>query len=331
MGYQNSFLFRESLLDVGIIPTSHSLYSSPDIICHKLVDNPNDFFSKNYNQDVSERVKLGSNLNFMYARVKNISTDNTPVIGYVNIYRAASSLFMQPSLWKNNLLPTVGGNRSLMVHSVQPGEIVTGNDIFRLSGLDSDIFCLVGIVSDSPTPTVPESDFKSYNDYIIWIRNNQAVCARNLSTLSTTKRHYESLHDISNPEDEEREVFIRVKASDNLPAGTLFGVCSDTLGFQEERIINASGRNEFVVLTHLPPKYRTWISSYASLPSGISEWPAGGTIEVGFYVTMEPQQQAFRFSAPAANFGIRNIKPMNATPMHRLVQLGCCSTVFINR
>lgn len=330
MGYQNSFLFRESLNDTGTTPTVDSIYWSPDIICHDMVADPDAFFAENYDRDVSQAVHTGTALNFLYTRVKNLSKDATPAVGYINVYRTHSSLFMQPSLWRNNPIPTASGKRSLAVQSSVPGEIVTGGDFFRLSGLESNTFCMMGIVSDSPTPTLPESDFRTYDDFAYWFRRNPAVCARNLTVYSGTTRQFEGMHSLSNPESEEKEVFIRVRATDNIPAGTVYGIHCSALGIQQEQTVKEGEHNDFVVLTHLPPGIDTWICSYASLPSGTGEWPAGEKIDVGFFVTMEPQHKSYCFGASAASLGMGGLKTRNTTPFQKLVQLGCCSTIFIN-
>lgn len=256
MGYQNSFLFRESLNDTGTTPTVDSIYWSPDIICHDMVADPDAFFAENYDRDVSQAVHTGTALNFLYTRVKNLSKDATPAVGYINVYRTHSSLFMQPSLWRNNPIPTASGKRSLAVQSSVPGEIVTGGDFFRLSGLESNTFCMMGIVSDSPTPTLPESDFRTYDDFAYWFRRNPAVCARNLTVYSGTTRQFEGMHSLSNPESEEKEVFIRVRATDNVPAGTVYGIHCSALGIQQEQTVKEGEHNDFVVLTHLPPGHR---------------------------------------------------------------------------
>lgn len=330
MGYQNSFLFRESLRDIGETPTSDSIYWSPDIICHSQVANPNAFFTGNYDKDVNEDVKLGTAFNFLYARVKNISASNTLTVGYVSVYRTDSSLFMQPSLWRDNPLVTAKGKNRIELQSSTPGEIVTGNDVFLLSGLKNRNFCMMGIVSDSPTPTLPESDFRSYDDFIYWFRSNQAVCARNLSRCPSTERHYEELYFVQNPENTEKELFVRVAAPINVPEGTTYGIHCAPLGVQKEQKTKSGEQNVFVEIVSLPPKFEGHLVSYGSLPSGYSEWPTLEKVEVSIFVQMEPHHKSFRFGAPAEYFGVRRPATRGIVPFHKLVQLGCCSIVFVN-
>lgn len=330
MGYQNKFLFRESMQDTGVIPTSNSIYWSPDIICHKQVANAKQFFTDNYSiKDVADSVDLGTSINFIYARVKNLGADSTPVTGYVNVYRSDSSLFMQPSLWSKTPLTTTKNNFYIRVNSSTPGEILVEDEMFLLSGLKNNLFCMMGIVSDSPTPTIPDKDFSSYDDFIYWLRTNQAVCARNLNKEpNCIEKNYERLDHFSNPEKQPVEVYFRVEAS-NMYDKTVFGIICDPLKIGKEWVYDSSSSsNKYSVLGDVPADFSGYISVYAILPAGYSVWPDKAEISIIPLTAMVPQNKSYCFGMDPVRSEVNHKLLRSMTPVHRLVQLGCCTSVF---
>ncbi len=331
MGYQNKLLFRESLRDTGAIPTHDSIYWSPDIICHEQVANPKTFFTGNYGQDVSQLVNLGTVNNFIYTRVKNLSTDNTPVTGYINIYRSQSSLFMQPTLWSKTPLVTAANRSCIQVSSSTPGEVLVDNDdFFLLSGLDNNLFCMMGVVSDSPTPTYPATDFVSYDDFVYWLRTNPSVCARNLSLeYNCRKLAYERLDAFSNPEQTEVKVFFDLEAT-GMYDKTVFGIVCEPLGIRQEAAFDASKeRNELSVVSYVPPEFSGFVKCYAVLPAGKTEWPSEGHIRISPYTPMNPNHKSYRFAVEPRATGINALHLRSLPPIEKLVQLGCCQSRFI--
>jgi hypothetical protein len=218
----NGFLMRDSLTDDGVVPSPGYPYYSPDVIAHAAVADPQTFFSANYGADPSQPIELGSRLNPVYVRAKNLS--DQPLSGYsISVYRANTTLFLRPTLWRNNPLSTTSGAISVpLPATVQPGAIGVGQDSFVLDAIASNLFCLIGIASPTPTPVFP-ADFASYSDYIAWVRTNQNVCGRNLNYVRNyPNRAYERVDAFSNPSttDSVPTLFQVTLSGRPLPAGT---------------------------------------------------------------------------------------------------------------
>ncbi|WP_262422210.1 hypothetical protein [Brevundimonas denitrificans] len=220
-GY-NGLLMRDSLQDTGVIPSPGYPYYSPDLICHEQVADPQSFFTGNYDTDPNQPVQLGSQTNFFYVRTKNLS--DGPVSGwYIHCYRSSASLFMTPSIWKNNPLYTRSGNPFVQTGSIASGAVGVGQDNFLLDAISSPLFCMIGVASPSSTPSIPDG-FTSYGDYVLWVRQNQNVCGRNLTYLqSFPDRQFSRLDALSNPSNEAVPVLAKVEARARCQRAPLWG------------------------------------------------------------------------------------------------------------
>ena len=120
MPFFDGFLMRDSLSDDGSVPSLAYPYHSPDQICHAQVADAKTFFTDNYTSDPNQPVETGSAVNYFYVRAKNLS--NSTLDGYkVAIFRANASLFMRPSIWRNNPLKTQAGAEYVALDSTASG------------------------------------------------------------------------------------------------------------------------------------------------------------------------------------------------------------------
>lgn len=322
----SGLLMRDSLNDTGVVPSPGYPYYSPDIICHSQVADPQTYFTHNYQSDPNQPVQLGSQTNFIYVRTKNLAT--TTLAGwYIHAYRASSSLFMTPSIWKGNPLSTRSGNPYVTLGSVASNAVGVALDHFLLDGLSSHLFCLIGVASATATPSIPAS-FASYSDYIVWVRQNQNVCGRNLSYLqSYPNRQYDRLDDLTNPQNTAVPVLAKVEVQGNLPAGTTFGVQCAPAG------MSASGTtpNKTVITGSgiVPASFSGTVTTWGSLPAGVSAWPAGATLKTTLYYGQDTDHPAYEYGESWETFeiGPKDIEGMPENGV--LVRLGDTGTVFI--
>ncbi|GAD59285.1 hypothetical protein IWC96_00995 [Brevundimonas sp. BAL450] len=324
-GY-NGLLMRDSLQDTGVIPSPGYPYYSPDLICHEQVADPQSFFTGNYDTDPNQPVQLGSQTNFFYVRTKNLS--DGPVSGwYIHCYRSSASLFMTPSIWKNNPLYTRSGNPFVQTGSIASGAVGVGQDNFLLDAISSPLFCMIGVASPSSTPSIPDG-FTSYGDYVLWVRQNQNVCGRNLTYLqSFPDRQFSRLDALSNPSNEAVPVLAKVEARGPLPAGTTFGVQCAPAG------LNASGDTSNTTLITgsgmTPAQFDGTVTTWGSLPAGVNTWPPGATLTTTLYYGQDIGHAAHQYGEPWERFSVR---PGEIEGMPRdgvLVRLGDTGTVFL--
>ena len=358
-GY-NGLLMRDSLQDTGVIPSPGYPYYSPDLICHEQVADPQSFFTGNYDTDPNQPVQLGSQTNFFYVRTKNLS--DGPVSGwYIHCYRSSASLFMTPSIWKNNPLYTRSGNPFVQTGSIASGAVGVGQDNFLVGVAKAEhrvlgnrnaarqgkehlvalpdgqvlnelrghekLGDMIGVASPSSTPSIPDG-FTSYGDYVLWVRQNQNVCGRNLTYLqSFPDRQFSRLDALSNPSNEAVPVLAKVEARGPLPAGTTFGVQCAPAG------LNASGDTSNTTLITgsgmTPAQFDGTVTTWGSLPAGVNTWPPGATLTTTLYYGQDIGHAAHQYGEPWERFSVR---PGEIEGMPRdgvLVRLGDTGTVFL--
>ncbi len=328
MSLFDGLLMRDTLQDTGVVPSPGYPYYSPDVICHAQVADPKTYFTNNYNSDPNQPVQLGSHLNFVYVRAKNLA-DSTQSGWYISVYRSPSTLWLTPSLWKDYKLKTQSGVDYVTVDPVQSGQVAVGNDYFILDALQSNYFCVVGIASQTPDPALPGS-FSNYDDYWNWIRNNQNICGRNLNTIQDfPDRQFERLDEFQNPENEPVPILIQLTASGPLPGGTIFGVTCAPCDINKEQavsqgtILTASGM--------VPANFSGNVTTFASLPSGTTSWPDGANISTKLYVGQDADSEAAKYATPLEEIGVsREELAEHHTENGVLVLLGSTATAFIS-
>jgi hypothetical protein len=326
MPQYDGLLMRDTTDDTGIVPSPGYPFHSPDVICHAQVADAQTFFKNNYNSDPNQPAQLGSQVNYIYVRAKNLAT--TAKAGwYIHVYRSSSSLFMTPSIWKNNPLSTQSGDSYVTLGTLKPGEVGVGNANFLLSGLASDLFCLVGIASATPTPSIPAS-FGSFSDYIVWVRSNQNVCGTNVTMLRDyPNQQWDRLDSFSNPSGDEMLTTFKVEAKGPLPANTSYGIRCAPLGIDarttvgQKRKLSASG--------FTPGNFSGNVETWGSLAVA-GKWPAGAMLETTVYVGLPHTDAAAIFATPWDKFPANFHKELGMQlDTGRLVQIGTTGTSFV--
>lgn len=331
MAYQREMLFRDSLDDIGDMSGHGSYCESPDMIVHSLVNNPKSAFGTNYSVDPNESVNRSSRTNAIYTRVKSMQEATETITGYIRIYRANVSLFMNTDQWGRNGLRTPNGKEYVKVTAAKKGEIAVGDDILQVDGTKPN-FCMVGIVNDSAQETLP-GNFSSYSDFVSWVHKERCVAVRNFSLMiSGETSAYESLYRIANPENRARLGCILVEAS-GLPKGTIVGLENKDLGINKSIVFDpdhVAGR-QVTDSAFLEEGYNGYVKIYARLPKG-QAWPADASIVTTFWVNAEEKEEMMQFASPAKRVLMDRSSLENkgvGIGGGRLVKVGYCKTLYI--
>lgn len=331
MAYQKNMLFRDSLDDMGDMSGHGSYCSSPDMIVHSLVRNPQAAFGTNYSVDPNESVNRSSRTNAIYTRVKNMKESTGTTTGYIRLYRANASLFMNTDQWKNNRLRTPHGKEYVTVTAAKKDEIVVGDDILVVDGREPN-FCMVGIVNDSDRETLP-GKFSSYSDFVMWIHKECCVAVRNFSLeASGQTSEYESLYYITNPENRTRLGCILVEAS-GLPKGTIIGLENKAMGIGKSIVFDPDypARRQVTDSAFLEEGFKGYVKIYARLPKG-QAWPADASLVTSFWVNAEGKEEMMQFASPANQVLLDSSSLENmgdGIGGGRLVKVGYCKTLYI--
>lgn len=321
----DGFLIRDSLNDTGVVPSPGYPYYSPDVIAHAQVANPQGFFTANYSSDPNEAVQLGSRLNPVYVRAKNLSTKT--LNGYISVFRANPSLFLTPSVWKNNPLKTASGQTYVpLTPLTAPNTVAVGQEPLYLDATVNNLFCVVGIVSTTPQPTIP-ADFKTYSEYIEWVTKNQNVCGRNLNLVRNfPKRSFERLEGFSNPSSEAVPTLFKVEIKGGtLPAGTTFGLQCAPLNLNVSWNISQGPIQTTSGMT--PPNFNGTVTTWATLPSG--GWPNGVSIETAVYVGVDHEDPVASLATPFEELAVSPEEIEGLPANGKLVRLGNVETLFV--
>ncbi|MEM8541174.1 MAG: hypothetical protein AAGF25_09490 [Pseudomonadota bacterium] len=323
MAVFDGFLVRNSLDDNGSIPSPGYPYYSPDLICHAQVANPGTMFTQDYATDPNQPVETGSKVNYFYVRAKNLS-QSTLSGHYISVYRANASLFMRPSIWKNNRLQTQDGQKYVALPTTATNAIAIGNKPFLLDGVASTNFCMIGIASASQNPVVPP-DFASYDAYITWVRTNQNICGRNLRTVqSFAVRTYEQLDNFSNPEAVSVPTLFKTTFAGPVAAGSTFGITCAPLNISTSWKIGDGHVETTSGMT--PAMFNGNVTTWARTPNG--QWPNGVSLNTVAYVGVGASSAAAEFAEVEWEDLDGNApKSLDGARPH-LVQIGNCATVF---
>ena len=330
MGTFEGFLMRDSLRDAGVVPSPGYPYYSPDLIACPQVAKPAEFFAGNWASDPNQPVEMGSRLNPVYVRAKNLSS--AALSGYyISVFRANTSLFLTPSVWRDHPLLTTSGQTYVALPTpVQPNTVAVGQDFFMLDATASNLFCLVGIVSPSPNPTLP-SNFSSYSAYIEWARNTQNACGRNLNRLRNyPNRTLERLDGFENPSSSEAAptLFEVAVKGGTLPAGSNFGLQCTPLGVNTSWNISAGPVQTASGMT--PTSFKGTVTTWATLPAG-ARWPAGVSLDTVVYVGEKRDGPVAAFATPFEDLGVKPEEVEGLPEGGVLVRLGNVETMFVSQ
>lgn len=328
MGYQRNMLLRTSLSDVGDMSGHGSYCSSPDMIIHSLVNDPQTYYKNNYKNDPNQKLDRSSQTNTIYTRAKSMQDKAGEITGYIRMYRANASLFMNSDQWKNNKLLTPKGKEYTKVTAQKNGDIVVGDDVLVVDGTKPN-FCMVGIINDSTAETVPDK-FKSYNSFINWVHSERCVAVRNFSLYdSGVSNDYESLYSISNPESISRRGLIIITVT-GVPKGTVIGVENDDLFVSETMTFDPANPRPLLEGVQIPVNYDGYVRIYARLPQG-AVWPPKAKITTELLIEALESEEMMQFALRTDKLFLeRNIledyKKIDATGY--LVKVGECEALF---
>lgn len=338
MAIINDVLFRDNLGDNGSLPSHGSYCGSPDIIVHTDVGDPDTFFKDNYDAYVTEAVDKKSRINYIYTRVKNVSSNE--IKGRLQVYASGASLFMYPSKWLNNILYTPedesGDKYSFAEFDAQPGSIAVGGKPLILSGVDNTNFCLVGIACDEKGPELT-TDFNSYSDFVTWIHENRGVCLRNMTARNISElKDFEASYSLENPFDSEPPAASLYIDVSDVVVGTVYGIECKALnigGPDSEWTAKETSEHKGVVIT-LPANFNGAVKVYAKLPSGTSVWPANARVRIETWIGVTAQETAFRYGKAVHEIldNCDDLKLANfANSGGRLVKIGECGMVTVDK
>jgi hypothetical protein len=327
MAYQNNFLLRESLSDNGN-PINHGSYcSSPDIISHEFVNDPQKEFAANYKSDPNQPINQKSKTNPVYTRAMSKQTASGMTKGYIRLYRADVSLFLNSDQWRKNPLYTQKGDSYVTISSQKAGDIAIGNDIFVLDGTQKN-YCIVGIVNDSTVETVPDN-FKTIEDFILWVHTNPAVAARNFSLVkSGDKNDLEQIYNIDNTLTSATLCTVSVDA-ENVPDGTVFGLENTALKLDKSETFYAADELSHQVSdsSTWPANYKGYIRVYARLKNG-ETWPPDAKLIMNYYVAVKIDEKIAAYGHDPETL-IRDRKTLaTISAPGKLVRVGECTLKF---
>ena len=321
---RNTILLRDNMSDTGTVPSRGSWYSSPDLIVHDQVSNPQTYFKETYDKDVSMALQTGSKTNLIYARVKNIGTE--PIRAYIHAYACLSSLFLNPTKWEDSQLKSVSGRDYVVTGLIQPGEVGVGEEPFLFNAQKNTSYChTVYAMTSALKPDYP-SEFKDYDDYVSWIRGCTHVAARNHTKVNSAKSSYEQIDEFSNPSKlKSRVSLFLIRMTAGFPVGTKIIVNCEPLGIvaREHFVADSTKELSFTESGIVPPGFEGYVKTAVFLPAGRS-WPLEGVISVETFVNVAKDSIA----AP-------HVVDLNSRPillkanLGKLIQVGTCSTEFI--
>lgn len=347
MPQYTGILVRDSQQDTGVVPSPGYPYTSPDIMCvqQQTYADPGAQFgsASSYNSNPNLPMINGQNNNF-YVRGKNLGSIVQG--GNMYVYWSKASLVMTPSLWFNQPLTSLINNRFqpyVALPSVAAGQVSVAATPFSWtppSISPNDHYCLVGAVNTvSPYnwPPAQAPVFSSYDEFVLWVRNNQNICWRNLSLITNPNQpQWDRIDSFGNPYSQPAPVLFSAQCQ-NVPVGTSITLLCAALGVNVTQVTTIPNQTVYSQGATVPPGFNGLVETSARLPSGTTSWPAGAAILTTAYVGMSTASPAAHL---AHDFGADNQHPSvlaakelvrktsNTANAGVLVQVGNCSTAY---
>lgn len=324
MSYQNNILIRTSLTDEGIVGQRNFSYKSPDMICHQQVDDPEEFFIASYRTDPNMSLDRNSAINYVYIRGKGLERATK---GYVRLYACGSSLFMQPSQWKNTKIYTVDAQSYAELCAEEKDYITVTKKPFLVNGFNTGYYCMVAIVTDDKNEVFPD-DFSTTDQFNYWVRTNTGVAIRNFSVLkSGIVYDFQRLDSLINPEN--RSILATIKVSwTGLPAGYTVGIRCDTLDGMAASNVSDGNNGKVFASADLPIGFDGYIETYAYNNDGESSFPEDAQITTQFYTEVTADQLCYKYGNTLEELGLDGLRNTWFTGNGKLILTGECSSIF---
>jgi hypothetical protein len=330
MATWTDLLVRDSPQDTGQIPSPGLPYTSPDIICTQTTTypNPTQVFTANYGSDPNLAAIANQN-NYFYTRAKNLGT--TTQGGTMYLYWAPPSLLMTPNQWIQNamyiVIPPSQKQYFCALAAVAQNGITVQQTPFVWAAPSAAHYCAVGICSTSANPWNPQSPptFPTWEDFVLWVRNNGNVGWRNLQMVTNPNiPEWDSTAAFQNQWQVGAPLLVSATANANVPANTSVTLKSTALGINTTGTVGPGGTLYSQGVT-CPAGFTGYVETIAQTPNNIA-WPSGATLTTTAYLGATSSSKVARF---AADFGEYNKHPhvlaakkLIGAPNGVLVQVG---------
>jgi hypothetical protein len=335
-----NILIRDSLQDTGVAPSPGYPYTSPDVICTQQtqVSNPTQTFTNNYYSDPNQAVIANQN-NYIYMRGKNLGTVTSS--GTVFLYWCPSSLLMTPPQWTQNALQAnIGGNWQPYntFPSVAPNGITVTQVPFTWAPVPPPAgqhYCTIGAVStpQNPWSTADIPAFPTWDSFVLWVRNNQNICWRNITLVTNPNPpEWDRIDLINNTFNQDIPMLAQATCT-NVPIGTTVQLLNTALGVNTSVVTTIPNQVIYSTGVTVPQGYSGYLETIAQLPNG-QVWPPGAQIQTTMYFGAQVSREVAKFSH---DFGRDEKHPhvMQAKQMAGeratngvLVMVGNCSTAY---
>ena len=295
-------LLRDSLEDNGTIPSPGYAYTSPDVICtqQSQIPNPTTYFTGNYTSDPNLSVIVNQN-NYMYVRGKNLGTQASG--GTVYLYWTPSSLLMLPAQWSQNAMQANVGGRWQPYNTlpqVNGGQVSVTQVPFAWSPAPAprgDHYCTVSAVSTQQHPWSASNipSFPNSDAFVMWVRNNQNICWRNIWLVSNPNTpNWDRLDLLNNNFSQDSPLLIKAQCS-AVPIGTTITLKNTALGINTVQTTTSSNQTIYSQGVTCPAGFNGYIETLAVLPVGTT-WPPGALIVTTAYFGMQATSPVARFA-----------------------------------
>jgi hypothetical protein len=231
--YDDIFL-RDNFGDTGVVPSTGTPSSSPDIIPRQ---------GETLEFATAESSYAGPDLgmpihtvgpNNIYLR--GFNPGQAASSGTAQLYYGLASLLLLPDQWTGNVVLTADQQDHVTFldktasTTIAAGEICLGNPSFFLTGLapaSGDHYCLIAKVDTPNHQTAIPASFDSNATFVAWVQNTPAVAWRNIVVVETGLSEMVTTLTFGNTDPAAAQVHFKVVGR-SIPVGsTLSVVCTD--------------------------------------------------------------------------------------------------------
>lgn len=284
--YQDLFM-RDNFGDSGVQPVADAYISaSPDILPYGEGTLTQQQLINNYGPPLVNVPINAHRINNIYVRAKN--NYNGATSGQIFLYAAPPNLLLQPSVWRNNLIPNANGNNYAVVSATTQGQIAPGDQPFYLTPSSplGTHFCLLGRVSTQMNPNpLPTQNFGVWNDFVKWIRSNANVAWHNVDVVTTMPAEgYQNVLGFQNVNNSTafygfRTIYTNMPPGSQLRLYSLANPSASYTGFDTGLQTINNGSGSIGAGAVFPAQYQTSIFTTCIFPGAPPTPPPNVTIE----------------------------------------------------